>query len=138
MLARINPDGTVSGDEWGETDTRFTHILLLSLTLIGRMDALRKLFDGKGLDLVVENIRLSMNFDGAFGSGPGAESHGSQVWVCVAALALADRLDIVDRKALGWWISERQLPSGGLNGRPEKLADVSCRVLFESKVSQLM
>jgi geranylgeranyl transferase type-2 subunit beta len=25
---------------------------------------------------------------------------------------------------LGWWLCERQLPSGGLNGRPEKLPDV--------------
>jgi len=25
----------------------------------------------------------------------------------------------------GWWLSERQLPNGGLNGRPEKLEDVS-------------
>jgi len=25
---------------------------------------------------------------------------------------------------LGWWLAERQLPSGGLNGRPEKLPDV--------------
>ena len=24
----------------------------------------------------------------------------------------------------GWWLCERQLPSGGLNGRPEKLPDV--------------
>lgn len=46
------------------------------------------------------------------------------VWVCVAALAILDRLDIVDRDTLGAWLSERQLPSGGLNGRPEKLEDV--------------
>lgn len=25
---------------------------------------------------------------------------------------------------MAWWLSERQLPSGGLNGRPEKLPDV--------------
>lgn len=25
---------------------------------------------------------------------------------------------------LGWWLCERQLPSGGFNGRPEKLPDV--------------
>lgn len=34
------------------------------------------------------------------------------------------RLDIVDRNTLAWWLAERQLPSGGLNGRPEKLPDV--------------
>lgn len=48
------------------------------------------------------------------------------VFVCVAALAILDRLDLVDTPTLAWWISERQLPNGGLNGRPEKLEDVSC------------
>lgn len=47
------------------------------------------------------------------------------VFVCVAALAILDRLDLVDTPTLAWWISERQLPNGGLNGRPEKLEDVS-------------
>ena len=43
----------------------------------------------------------------------------------MAALALLDRLDLVDRDLTGAWLSERQLPNGGLNGRPEKLEDVS-------------
>lgn len=30
----------------------------------------------------------------------------------------------IDADQLGWWLCERQLPSGGLNGRPEKLPDV--------------
>lgn len=37
---------------------------------------------------------------------------------------MLDSLDIVDRNQLGAWLSERQLPNGGLNGRPEKLEDV--------------
>ena len=40
------------------------------------------------------------------------------------ALAVLDRLDEVDQDTLGWWLAERQLPNGGLNGRPEKLEDV--------------
>jgi geranylgeranyl transferase type-2 subunit beta len=48
----------------------------------------------------------------------------SSVWVCVAALAILDELHRVDADHLGWWLSERQLPNGGLNGRPEKLEDV--------------
>jgi len=47
-----------------------------------------------------------------------------EVFVCVAALAILDRLDEVDDQTLGWWLAERQLPNGGLNGRPEKLEDV--------------
>jgi Prenyltransferase and squalene oxidase repeat len=46
------------------------------------------------------------------------------VFVCVAALAILDRLDEVDQQTLCWWLAERQLPNGGLNGRPEKLEDV--------------
>jgi geranylgeranyl transferase type-2 subunit beta len=49
----------------------------------------------------------------------------TEVWVCTAALAILGELDRVDRDALGGWLSERQLPNGGLNGRPEKLEDVS-------------
>ena len=46
------------------------------------------------------------------------------VFCCVGALAIAKRLDLVDRDLLGWWLAERQLPNGGINGRPEKLEDV--------------
>lgn len=46
------------------------------------------------------------------------------VWVCTAALAILGELHRVDSDLLGWWLSERQLPNGGLNGRPEKLEDV--------------
>jgi geranylgeranyl transferase type-2 subunit beta len=31
----------------------------------------------------------------------------------------------VDTETLGWWLCERQLANGGLNGRPEKKEDVS-------------
>jgi hypothetical protein len=43
---------------------------------------------------------------------------------CVGALAILGALEHVDADLLGWWLCERQLKSGGLNGRPEKLADV--------------
>ena len=46
-------------------------------------------------------------------------------FVCVGALAILDRLDEVDHQTLGWWLAERQLANGGLNGRPEKKEDVS-------------
>jgi len=76
------------------------------------------------LDKAIEHIIQCKNFDGGFGSDVGGESHAGQVFVCVAALAILDRLDIVEEQKLGWWLAERQLPSGGLNGRPEKLEDV--------------
>jgi geranylgeranyl transferase type-2 subunit beta len=135
----------VAGDQWGEEDTRFSYILVSCLSLLGRLDELDKAFDGRGRDLVVGHIERCKNFDGGFGPNEGSESHGgmgksgslrscyrvllkiflSIVFVCVAALAILDRLDIVDVETLGWWLCERQLPNGGLNGRPEKLEDVS-------------
>lgn len=46
------------------------------------------------------------------------------VFCCVGALALTGSLHHIDRDLLGWWLCERQVKSGGLNGRPEKLPDV--------------
>jgi geranylgeranyl transferase type-2 subunit beta len=32
-------------------------------------------------------------------------------------MAILDRLlDVIDALTLGWWLAERQLPNGGLNG----------------------
>ena len=39
-------------------------------------------------------------------------------------MAITGHLHLVERDHLSWWLAERQLPSGGLNGRPEKLPDV--------------
>ena len=72
----------------------------------------------------VSYVRSCANFDGGYGVEPGAESHAGQIFTCVGALAIAGRLDLVDRDRLGGWLSERQLENGGLNGRPEKLEDV--------------
>lgn len=47
------------------------------------------------------------------------------VFCCVGALAITGSLDLIDKDLLGWWLCERQVKSGGLNGRPEKLPDVS-------------
>jgi len=72
----------------------------------------------------VKFILSCKNFDGAFGVVPGAESHAGQTFCCVGALALVNSLHLIDQDILGWWLAERQLPNGGFNGRPEKLADV--------------
>lgn len=59
------------------------------------------------------------------------------VYVCVGALAILDRLDVVDMDMLSWWLSERQLPNGGLNGRPQKLEDVCYSFWVLSSLSML-
>lgn len=64
------------------------------------------------------------NADGGFGSKPNAESHAGLIYCCVAFLSVTRQLHRLDSEKLCWWLCERQLPSGGLNGRPEKLPDV--------------
>lgn len=64
------------------------------------------------------------NADGGFGSKPNAESHAGLIYCCVAFLSVTQQLHRLDSEKLCWWLCERQLPSGGLNGRPEKLPDV--------------
>lgn len=111
-------DGSFQGDRFGEVDTRFVYTALQALLLLG---ALTK----PVVDRSVEFIMRCQNFDGGFGMAPGSESHAAQVFVCVAALAVVDRLDlVVNDTKLAAWLSERQLPLGGFNGRPEKLEDV--------------
>ncbi|KAF2842968.1 type II protein geranylgeranyltransferase beta subunit [Patellaria atrata CBS 101060] len=109
--------GTFAGDEWGETDTRFLYGALNALSLLGMLHLV-------DVTKAVEHVDSCANFDGGYGTGPGAESHAGQIFTCVGALTIAGRLDLVDRDKLGAWLSERQLPNGGLNGRPEKLEDV--------------
>jgi len=160
------PDGSFAGDKWGEVDTRFSFCALATSALLGKLESL-------DVEAAARHVagRYS-NFDAGFGAQPGGESHAGQVFVCVAALAIAGRLDLLGRggggesgggsggsdggdggdgensgaekssaeknssakrpkepnpqgrDALSWWLSERQTPTGGLNGRPEKLPDV--------------
>lgn len=109
--------GTFAGDEWGEEDTRFLYGALNALSLLH----LTHLVD---VEKAVNHIVACGNFDGGYGVSPGAESHSGQIFTCVGALAIAGRLDLVDKDKLGRWLSERQVEGGGLNGRPEKLEDV--------------
>lgn len=109
--------GSFAGDEWGETDTRFLYGAFNALSLLH----LLPLVD---VSKSVAHVQACANFDGGYGVSPGAESHAGQIFTCVGALAIAGRLDLVDHDRLGGWLSERQLPNGGLNGRPEKMEDV--------------
>lgn len=109
--------GSFAGDVWGERDTRFIHCAFIAMSILDLMSLV-------DVDRAVSHIEKCANFDGGYGTAPGAESHSGQVFTCVGALSIARRLDLVDVDRLGAWLSERQLPNGGLNGRPEKLEDV--------------
>ncbi|KAL7472861.1 hypothetical protein ACHAXS_013243 [Conticribra weissflogii] len=152
-----NEDGSFSGDEWGEIDTRFSYCALSSLALLGCLplpkddnydddecegtneEETKPIIDIKK---AVNYILSCRNFDGGFGSIPGAESHAGQVFCCIGALSIAHSLHLLNAEVynnsssnasvggiagadlLSWWLAERQCDSGGLNGRPEKQADV--------------
>lgn len=111
------PDGSFFGDKWGEADTRFSFCAVAILTLINRMDAIK-------LTKAIDFVLSCCNTDGGFGSKPLAESHAGLIYCCVGFLSITHQLHRLDCDKLSWWLCERQLPSGGLNGRPEKLPDV--------------
>jgi geranylgeranyl transferase type-2 subunit beta len=118
------PDGSFSGDEWGEIDTRFSYCALSTLSLLGHLDKVN-------VPQAVEYVVSCQNLDGGFGSMAGAESHAGQVFCCVGALAIAKALDSIQRKdLLVWWLVERQCDSGGLNGRPEKQVSDDCILTY--------
>ncbi|KAA1470921.1 terpenoid cyclases/Protein prenyltransferase [Dentipellis sp. KUC8613] len=123
ILSLQQPSGVFAGDRYSELDTRFLYIAIHALSLLSYLDH-PDVVEKRVKEKAVEYIIQCRNFDGGFGRIVGAESHAAQVFVCTATLAILDRLDIVDEKTLGWWLAERQLPSGGFNGRPEKLEDV--------------
>lgn len=129
-------DGSFQGDIWGEVDTRFSYCALQALAIIGRLPSLdgeshegvelAEMGKSKAINIVraVDFIKECINFDGGFGAVPTAESHAGQIFCCVGALSIARALHVVNVDQLGWWLAERQCDSGGLNGRPEKQADV--------------
>jgi geranylgeranyl transferase type-2 subunit beta len=123
ISTKQNTDGSFKGDEWGEIDSRFSYMALNGLSLLKRLDAI-------DMTKAVEWILQCKNYDGGFGCRPGAESHSGQIFCCVAALAIADALHHIDADLLSWWLCERQLKNGGLNGRPEKLEDVGAEGTF--------
>jgi len=118
LVSLCMEDGSVKGDQWGlEIDSRFSYSLLLALSILGKTSEI-------DVNKVAEHVGKCRNFDGGFGTVPGAESHAGQIFCGIAALCLADRKDLIDKDAVCWWLAERQLSCGGLNGRPEKLQDV--------------
>ena len=117
VISLQQEDGSFIGDKWGEKDTRFSYCAISLAALLGKLDRIN-------VDKAVEFILSCRNFDGGFGCIPDAETHSGQIFCCVGALAIVKRLDLIDKDLLGWWLAERQLPCGGLNGRPEKLEDV--------------
>ncbi|KDN42309.1 terpenoid cyclases/Protein prenyltransferase [Tilletiaria anomala UBC 951] len=115
-----NLRGAFYGDSAAlEHDTRYLYIALHALQLLSATAELAEIREES-----IAYLLRCHNRDGGFGTSVGAESHAGQVFTCVAALNILDALDRVDLDRVGSWLAERQLPNGGLNGRPQKLEDV--------------
>ena len=123
VISLQNPEtGAFSGSTiYAEYDTRFIYCAFQTLALL-------KALDRVNVASAVKYIHRCRNFDGGFGLAPHAESPAGQVFTCLGALAIVGELHIPENKSwidtCGWWLCERQLPMGGLNGRPQKLEDV--------------
>lgn len=116
-----NLPGAFFGDSTRlEHDTRFLYCAVYSLLLLGATKELEAIREES-----IAYILRCMNPDGGFGTGIAAESHSGQVFTCIAALSILNGLDRIDKDLTGAWLCERQLSNGGLNGRPQKLEDVS-------------
>ncbi|KAK5963360.1 Rab geranylgeranyltransferase BET2 PWA37_004484 [Arxiozyma heterogenica] len=114
------PDGSFQGDRFGEVDARFSYNALSALSILGMLSP-------EVVDPAVEHILKCLNFDGGFGLCPGAESHASMAFTCLGALSIVNKLNLLTPEqidTIAWWLCERQVPEGGLNGRPSKLPDV--------------
>ncbi|RZC50587.1 hypothetical protein C5167_019018 [Papaver somniferum] len=77
--------------------------------------------NGNSVFLVIRNSSYLIDDDLWRGFRP---YDPGKVFCCVGALAIAGSLHHIDKDLLGWWLCERQVKSGGLNGPPEKLPDV--------------
>ena len=64
------------------------------------------------------------SFDGGLGGEPGNEAHGGYTYCGLAALALLDRVDVLNVPALVRWVVHMQgSMEGGFKGRTHKLVD---------------
>lgn len=82
-------DGSFSGDEDGEIDTRFTFCALACVDLLRR--AQLDLGDDSqriNQEAAISYIERCRNADGGYGAVPGGESHAGQVFCCVGARAI--------------------------------------------------
>ena len=116
-------DGAIIADKWGESDLRFAYNAACIQRLLNEPNHTWSI-DKHRLE---EYILACQNFDSAFGPSSGLESHAAYTFCAVGALTLMGCLE--DKSApwvsdLAHWLAERQTPTGGFNGRPEKAPDV--------------
>eukprot|EP00193_Tetraselmis_chui_P004692 CAMPEP_0177767152 /NCGR_PEP_ID=MMETSP0491_2-20121128/8925_1 /TAXON_ID=63592 /ORGANISM="Tetraselmis chuii, Strain PLY429" /LENGTH=522 /DNA_ID=CAMNT_0019283653 /DNA_START=265 /DNA_END=1833 /DNA_ORIENTATION=- len=119
MCVPLQAGGGFTVHEGGEVDVRgcFTalataHMLGLDVQELGRLSS------------TPEFVRACQTYEGGLAGEPGNEAHGGYAFCGVAALALLDRLDVLDtRRLLRWAASCQGGMEGGFMGRTNKLVD---------------
>lgn len=66
---------------------------------------LQNRLDAINIDKAVEFVMSCMNFDGGFGSRPGAESHAGLIYCCVAFLSITGNAIHYYITLALWWLS---------------------------------
>ncbi|BFZ58273.1 hypothetical protein PYCC9005_005335 [Savitreella phatthalungensis] len=123
-------DGAIKGDIWGEKEMRLNYAATQALVLLQRSHTL-------DIPAVRAWVAQCRNIDGGYGGVPQGESHGAHCFTALGTLTMITLLDNnahpratptglshTEQYATAAWLSQRQTPSGGLNGRPQKLEDV--------------
>lgn len=98
IIALQNKDGSFSGDEAGEVDTRFSYCAVSALSLLGSLDRIDR-------EAARDFVLKCKNIDGAFGGMPGAESHAAYVFTAIGTLKILGDIDLIDCDKLGFWLS---------------------------------
>lgn len=134
ILGRINEDGSISNDEYGESDVRILCSGVLSLRLLELLS--KGDFSRESLCMKIENLSPAIKFnivefimtcynsDGGFGCIPGGESHNAFTFCCLSSLRSLGAIETFGGTDICRFIALRQKENGGLSGRIGKKEDV--------------
>ena len=114
---RKQKDGSFLMHANGEADVRGSYCALAIASLCNVLTT--DIIEG-----AAEFVGRCQTYEGGLGGSPGAEAHGGYTYCGVAALAIMNRLDVLNVPQLHRWMLQRQMRSeGGFNGRTQKLVD---------------
>lgn len=84
---------------------------------------------------LIDTVRPLQNTTGGFGGGHGQYSHCAGTYACILALAAADGLECVDRKAMWHWLGQVKQSDGGFCmavGAEEDIRGAYCAMVIIS------
>lgn len=117
LLRMKQPDGGFTMHEGGEIDVRgsYTAISVAHILDIMVPEIVKNLAD---------YILRCQTYEGGIGGEPGAEAHGGYTFCGLAALALINKVDVINLPNLLNWVAFCQgKVEGGFRGRTNKLVD---------------